>query len=128
MVEFALILPAFLLLSVMVFDLGRVIYYYSTIHNAAREGARYGIIHPNDFSGMINTASKYVIGLDPTQTVLTAAPGTPEPVNGFNNPTIKVTVSYTFRPATPLVANFLSGGTITLNSDAVMRTESLPSP
>ena len=37
MIEFALVIPVFMLLAVVIFDLGRAIYYYSTIHNAARE-------------------------------------------------------------------------------------------
>ena len=39
-VEFALILPIFVLLLVGVLDFGRAIYAYNTINNAAREGGR----------------------------------------------------------------------------------------
>lgn len=38
LVEFAIVLPVLLLLVVMIFDLGRAVYYSSAIHNAAREG------------------------------------------------------------------------------------------
>jgi TadE-like protein len=45
MVEFALIFPIFILLMVGLFDLGRVIWVNDTLANAAREAARYAIVH-----------------------------------------------------------------------------------
>lgn len=44
MVEFALILPLFILLLFGILDFGRAIYGYNTINNAAREGARWAIV------------------------------------------------------------------------------------
>jgi Flp pilus assembly protein TadG len=132
LVEFALILPAFLLLAVLIFDFGRAIYYYSAIHNAAREAARYGVIHPNvvDYPAIKTKAVNYAIGLGLTSADVSVGPGTPENAGGFANPTIKVTVQYKFRPATPLLAQFMpcACGYIKLSSDAVMRTESIPYP
>lgn len=43
-VEFALVVPLILLISVMFIDLGRVIYYHSALTNAVREGARHAIV------------------------------------------------------------------------------------
>jgi Flp pilus assembly protein TadG len=45
MVEFALIFPIFILLLVGLFDLGRVIWVNDTLATAAREAARYAIVH-----------------------------------------------------------------------------------
>jgi Flp pilus assembly protein TadG len=45
MVEFALIFPIFILLMVGLFDLGRVIWVNDTLATAAREAARYAIVH-----------------------------------------------------------------------------------
>lgn len=45
MVEFALVLPIFLLVLLGVFDFGRAIYAYNAVANAAREGARTAIIN-----------------------------------------------------------------------------------
>jgi len=124
LVEFAMIIPIFLLLAVVIFDLGRSIYYYSAIHNAAREGARYGSVNKEDWSGMRAAAQKYAVGVG-----LTAADiaytgwGPDEIVNSYANPTVEVTINYTFSPATPLVSNFLTGGVITLTGNAIMRTE-----
>jgi hypothetical protein len=45
MVEFALVIPVFILLMVGIFDLGRVIWVNDTLSTAAREAARYAIVH-----------------------------------------------------------------------------------
>ena len=44
MVEFALILPLLLLLVVAIIDLGRALFVYSQVSNAAREAVRYGTV------------------------------------------------------------------------------------
>ena len=43
--EFALVLPVFLLMAMAIIDVGRGIYIYGVMSNAAREGARYAIVH-----------------------------------------------------------------------------------
>ena len=128
LVEFAIILPVFLFLIVVVFDFGRAVYYYSAIHNAAREGARYGVIHPDDTSDIIARAKNYAIGLGVSDITVSIDLSGYETVNNFKNPTIKVTVEYPFKPVTPLVAAILpcKCDTLHLSSDAVMRTETLP--
>src|SRR5512134_2514136 len=45
LVEFALVFPIFLLLVVALFDLGRGVFIYSGLTNAAREGARLAIVN-----------------------------------------------------------------------------------
>jgi Flp pilus assembly protein TadG len=129
LVEFALAIPVLLLLTVVIFDLGRAVFYSSVVHNAAREGARWGVINPDDDLGMIAAAKKYAVGLGVTDPTVLAGLGPVEVVAGINNPTVIVTVSYAYRPATPLVEQFLqdSGGMITLVGEATMRTEALPS-
>jgi Flp pilus assembly protein TadG len=47
LVEFALVLPIFLLLIMGVVDAGRLVYMNSTLSNAAREGARTGAVEAN---------------------------------------------------------------------------------
>ena len=44
LVEFALALPLLILLLMGIFDLGRAVYAYNTIANAAREAVRVGIV------------------------------------------------------------------------------------
>lgn len=45
LVEFALVLPLFVLLLLAIFDFGRVIWARNIIENAAREGTRQAIVH-----------------------------------------------------------------------------------
>ena len=48
LVEFALLLPLLLAMFLGIMEFGIIILSYNTIANAAREGARYAIIHPNE--------------------------------------------------------------------------------
>ena len=45
MVEFALVIPVFILLMVSLFDFGRVIWVNDTLASAAREAVRFAIVH-----------------------------------------------------------------------------------
>jgi Flp pilus assembly protein TadG len=45
MVEFALVAPLFFFLLFAIIDFGRYVYYVQILNNAAREGARYAIVH-----------------------------------------------------------------------------------
>src|SRR6478672_13318474 len=45
MVEFALVAPIFFLMLFAIIEGGRFIFYYQTLNNAVREGARYAIVH-----------------------------------------------------------------------------------
>jgi len=45
LVEFALVLPVFLLLLVGIFDLGHVVWSNDALTNAAREAARFAMVH-----------------------------------------------------------------------------------
>lgn len=116
LLEFAITVPLFLLLVMGIFDLGRGIYYFSAIHNAAREGARYGAINHCDTVGIKNAAKLMAVGLGdglviPDPTKYFSLDGRPE--------RIVVTVEYTFQTVTPLVGTFLgSDGDIKLESQA----------
>lgn len=108
--EFALILPVFILCVMVILDLGRVAFYYSAILNAAREGARHGIVDPN--VGNIQVAARNLapgMGLNPAVTI--------------GEETVQVSVSYQFTPATPFL-NLLTGSDqITLISSSTMELE-----
>ena len=45
LVEFALVFPMFFVLLVAIFDFGRIVWARNSLENAAREGARYAIVH-----------------------------------------------------------------------------------
>jgi Flp pilus assembly protein TadG len=52
LVEFAISAVLLVLIFLGVFDLGRVFNSFIVITNAAREGAHYGALHPDDLSGI----------------------------------------------------------------------------
>ena len=119
LVEFAILLPIFLLVVLGIFDLGRVIYTLSALHNAAREGARYGAIHHCDEAGIEATVQHFAVGLGDGVTVIPSHHGDDQ---------IVVTVTYSFRTVTPLVGVFLrEDGSILLSSQSTHHIEQ-PTP
>jgi Flp pilus assembly protein TadG len=121
LVEMALLLPVLLMLSVVAIDFGRGVYYFSAIFNAAREGARYGIIHPEDITGIQDKAIEMAVGvnLDPSNVTVS-----PNPAN-INIPTIQVSIIYCFDLVTPIAGLFTNSacGDITLRTSSTMKIE-----
>lgn len=83
--EFAIVLPFLLLIILVIIQLGILIWNYNTISNMAREGARYGIVHPESaygapktcpssvtppFSEILEAACYLSTGLDPSITTV----------------------------------------------------------
>jgi Flp pilus assembly protein TadG len=60
LVEFALVLPLLLLLLLGMAEFARIFAIYSNLFNAAREGARYGIVYPTDTAGILYAARQRV--------------------------------------------------------------------
>ena len=54
MVEFALILPVLLMMLLGIMEGGRLLFFYSSVTTASREGARYG-----SAVGLANDVSRY---------------------------------------------------------------------
>jgi Flp pilus assembly protein TadG len=115
LVEYALVLPIMMLILMTILDLGRAVYYYSAIHNSAREGVRYGIIYPDDPAGIEAVVRTKAVALEPAAlTVMITNP---------DEDTVQVTVTYQFTVVTPLVAPLIGSNEITLGSRAAMRIE-----
>ncbi len=51
MLEFSLVLPLIVVLLVLSIELGRIVYYYSALNNAVREGSRFAIVQLFPSSG-----------------------------------------------------------------------------
>jgi Flp pilus assembly protein TadG len=119
LVEFVILLPILVLFIMIIFDLGRVAYLYSTIQNAAREGARYASIHHQTATSTeISAAARQLTtGLDPDLLTITTSYPTTE--------IVQVAVSYQFNTATPIIARVLgsSNNSFTLSGLATMRLE-----
>lgn len=116
LIEMALTLPIILTMLLGTLDLGRAVYAQNVISNAAREGARYGIVPPYDSQAIIDHTETFIIGLNPDDvTVQTEKP---------SEDTVRVTVTYSFSTVTPFVGRFLgNGGTMTLQAGSTMGVE-----
>lgn len=69
LVEFALIVPLFVLVAIGIFEGGRAIYTYNALSNAAREALREAIVH-QDTAAITEEANRVLGGLA-SQTTLT---------------------------------------------------------
>ena len=119
LVEFALILPIFILLLVGILDLGRAVYSYNTISNASREAVRVGIVDQN-FTVVESEAIQHAVslGLTPADVDITFR----QP-NGSSlvcvTPVaiacdVEVVVRYHYTAATPIIGNLV--GVIDMSS------------
>lgn len=96
MMEFAITLPILALLVFGIFDLGRVVYFYSAMQNSAREGARIGVVNPYQDNLVISRTKERTLGIAPSE--LNVA------VN-YTCDFVKVDIGYTFDPFTPFVGD-----------------------
>jgi hypothetical protein len=113
--EYALILPIFLLIVMAIFDMGRAVYYYSALQNSVREGARYGIIHPDDPTGIENVVYGMAVGMDITDiSVSTTYP---------TDDTIQVKATFNFEIVTPIIGALFGSNELTLQGQSTMHIE-----
>ena len=95
MVEFALVLPVLLTLLCGIIDFGWIYYNQITLNNAAREGARYAVIHydPADdwresrmMADMVGVKNAVAIVSDPVEQQITASVTADAPIlTGFTS-------------------------------------------
>jgi Flp pilus assembly protein TadG len=137
LVEFALILPLFLLLALTAIDLGRVFYSQITVTNAARAGAVEAAYQPTSYSaGAACSATNLIVCAATNEaagSMLTVAPAdiavicSPSCATGAT-PANQVTVTVTghFSLVTPLLSGFTGGQNVTLQSVATADIVTLP--
>jgi TadE-like protein len=131
--EFAIVAPIFFLMLFALIDFGRYVYYVQVLNNAAREAARYAIVHggrslnpsgpaapgttSSDVPGnnVIAVAKQYTVGVIGNASVLSIVPTwwdtvtQPDPAASTGNGTndrenvVQVIVTYQFQPVIPLV-------------------------
>lgn len=130
LVEFAIVAPIFFLLLFAIIDFGRYVYYVQIINNAAREGARYAIVHgdngipstgpPDDATGaeVKNTVRNYLVGVVDAG-ALTITPTWPQG-NNLRGSLVTVQIDYLFRSVIPLVP--LPGVTVRGESTLVINS------
>ncbi len=117
--EFALILFVLVMIILGIVDFSRAIYARSVIANAAREGARYAVIHPSDTAGIKKAAAALAVGLDNQNSFQVQ-------VSGPISSSIAVSVTYVFRPISMLIATYAEdspGKGFTMLARSTMRVE-----
>ena len=129
LVEFALVLPVFLLVFMGIVDFGRAIYTYNTLSNSAREGARVAIVDQR-VSGGVSAAARRAADLSLT---LSVDPATDvdvvytEPIANGACPSraigciATVTVRDQYRAITPIISNII--GPINLEASTALVIE-----
>jgi Flp pilus assembly pilin Flp len=144
MVEFAVLAPIFFLLLLGTIDLGRAVYTYNAISNAAREGARSAVPFdnplPTNASVIAAVQSKlgggFTLNTDPCLvSPPCASPTTPTTPNtgyiwysgGIGQSTgtphaITVKITFLFQPWVPIVRD-ASGNGVTFSAETTMETE-----
>jgi Flp pilus assembly protein TadG len=116
LVEFALVAPLFFLLIFAVIDFGRYVYYVQILNNAAREGARYAIVHgsnslnptgptSSDPSGnaVKSVVRSYAVGVIGDSTVLVVNPSWNPTSLNTRGTRVTVQVTYPFHSVIPVV-------------------------
>jgi len=116
--EFALVIPIVLLMFMGIFDLGRMIFAYNGISNAAREGARTAIVNQNRIAieAEARAATTGLAASDVTVPI-PAASCTAATIGSL----ISVNVQYAWKPLTPIIGNVV--GPITLSATTAMPVE-----
>jgi Flp pilus assembly protein TadG len=118
-VEFALVAPLFFLMVFAIIDFGRYVYYVQILNNAAREGARYAIVHgANSFqptgpaaddAAVAAIVQNYAIGVIGNGATLTIHSFWTDPQRPLDPPSnarghvVQVTVTYAFNSLIPIV-------------------------
>ena len=117
LVEFALALPILLMLLCGIIDFGWIYYNQITLNNAAREGARYAVIHYDPSADWKKDARDRMY--DSMVGVSSAAAVVSDPVGQ------KITTSVTATPRilTAVTSTILGKQTITLEASCTMRLE-----
>ena len=133
LVEFALVIPIFLLMLVALFDLGRAVFAYNTLTNAAREGVRLAIVN-QDVPSIIERAKSQtaIVELDTPNVEVDFWRTTDEGTPDFSDPCddlvatnclAVVTFEATYRPITPFISNILFGNGVTFTATSQLSVE-----
>ena len=130
LVEFALVFPFFIVLVFALFDVGRAVFAYNEITNAAREGARLAMVNQNQArieeriegqsSGTTVDQCIYFVESDsifPTCAKGTIVPTDACPVVPKVGCIAHVEVWTDYAPITPLISNLIGSMTLTANSE-----------
>jgi TadE-like protein len=137
MLEYALVLPVFLMLTIGVIDFSRAVWTYNTIAFISRDTARYGVVPTRAKSAI----ESYGVTRCAAMGFKCYTPPLPSPLpdnsaaivvnrGTCGSPTqpVVVTVTYAFQPASLMIANLWGGGILPLEATTQMFVEPSTSP
>jgi len=108
LMELALVLVFILILLAGVVDLGRMMFEYLTMRDAAQEGAGYGAVYPSYCGQIIERATQNMP--DNTYNVVVLA----RPAHGCENKEILISIDHNFSVTMPLLSAF-TGPTVPMH-------------
>jgi len=123
MVEFFLTFPLVVTLLFSIVEFGIAVFSYSTITNAAQEGARYGALHPAAMSG---TCANPGVGIGDAVCQLTAGLRSDQVryTATVDAGRLRVAVTYRYQAVSGLVGRVVGeGGTLALSAAAATLIE-----
>jgi Flp pilus assembly protein TadG len=121
-VEFAIVAPVFFLLVFGMIEYGRMVMVQQVITNAAREGARVGVLDGATTSNVTTAVSTYLTSAKISGATTDVSPSPPSSA-GYGAP-VTVTVSVPFNSVSWLPTPLFLGGK-TLSATSVMRRETV---
>ena len=136
-IEFALVVPAFLLLFFAVFDFARLFYAEMTLQNAVREAGRYAVTgnHLPDpqhsgrnlsrVNSIVQVAQQAALGLSVSGIQISSAGGGSGSAGGPGD-TVTISLTTTLQLMTPIVAQFFPHGTYTFTVSVSFKNEPFP--
>jgi Flp pilus assembly protein TadG len=122
-VEFAVVVPVFFLLVFGMIEFGRMVMVQQILTNAAREGARVGVLDTSTVADVNAAANVYLNAANIKNTTITVTPDPPSSA-AAGNP-VSVQVSVPFNKVSWLPSPWFLGST-TLSYTATMRRETMP--
>lgn len=121
-VEFAVVSPVFFLLVFGMIEYGRMVMVQQMLTNAAREGARVGVLDNSTASDVSTAVQNYLTAANITSPTITCNPSSPSSA-GYGQP-VTVTVSVPFSQVSWLPSPMFLGGK-TLSASSAMRRETV---
>ena len=121
-VEFAVIAPLFFLLVFGMIEFGRMVMVQQVLTNAAREGARIGVLDGSSTSDVTTAVTTYLSNASIQGATVTVTPNPPSSA-GYGDP-VSVTVSVSFNQVSWLPTPMFLGGQ-NLSATTVMRRETI---
>ena len=131
LIEFALVTPILILLLAGIFDFGMMFRSYEAVTNAAREGARVGVLPGYADADVQTRVNDYLAGSGLTGPRVITVTSIPQATGAgtFTARQVLVNYTYTFVVLGPVGSAFGgSFGTIPLRAVSVMRTEAQAAP